>query len=133
MRIIKFRYIYQCKRTGEFVKRELPLGHIESGHCDKPLWVKCSDNGFILPELIAKVQFIGRNDEKGNEIYEDDLVKNSTGRICRVVWFESPSFIGWDLKPVNAKGLPPKPDDMWDGWEIVGNIFENPELLKEAK
>ena len=85
------------------------------------------DDFEVDPKTVG--QFTGRHDKNGKEIYGGSLVKNNTGRICRVVWFESPSFTGWDLKPVNAKGLPPQLSHIWDGWEVIGNTHENSDLL----
>lgn len=76
------------------------------------------------------MQFTGLFDKNGKEIYEGDVVSAwSTGvkTIGEVkqrndgMWFIYPPL--WHFNP-NSKGR----DDV----EIIGNIYENPELLKEA-
>lgn len=71
-------------------------------------------------------QFTGLLDKNGKEIYEGDLleelVQNETSKnlgICKQV------LGGWKI--FNAKDS----SICWHGWkqEIIGNIFENPELL----
>lgn len=83
------------------------------------------------PETHIVQLFTGLCDKNGNEIYEGDFLKNLSGRICQVVWFQSPCFVGWDLKALNGKGNPPPRHNIWGEWEIIGNVHENPELLKE--
>jgi hypothetical protein len=64
------------------------------------------------------------------------LIKSNTGRICEVTWFQSTMHCGWDLRVANGIGRQPVAG-IWDsainGWEVIGNIYDNPDLLsKEA-
>lgn len=77
------------------------------------------------------MQYIGRKDINKKEIYEGDIVRTNSGRLCRVVWFSSPQYQGWDLEPIETKNPAPKEWNLWEYLEIIGNIFDNPELLKE--
>ena len=52
------------------------------------------------------------------------------GRLCCVVWFSSPSHQGFDLKPIECKNPPPTQWDLWKDLEVVGNVFDNHELLE---
>ena len=64
------------------------------------------------------MQSTGLKDSKGVEIYEGDVVSHELF-LPSVVNFQSGSFFYWDLPITDAP----------DGWEIIGNIWENPELL----
>lgn len=69
------------------------------------------------------MQFTGLKDRNGKEIYEGDHVINDSGRICEVVYFVSPEHCGFDLKPVNDKGVWNKKWHLWD-CTIIGNIHD---------
>ena len=77
-------------------------------------------------EDIVLMQFTGLKDKNGKEIYEGDIVNDLiTGRVG-IVKFNHGAFVitykeisNW--KPVNRGGAV--------SVEVVGNIYENPELL----
>ncbi len=69
-------------------------------------------------------------DRKNQEIYEGDMIRKPDGRTCRVTWFSSPAFVGFDLNVVSGEGQSPSRYSMWgEEWEVIGNIYD-PELLK---
>lgn len=78
-------------------------------------------------------QYIGVNDKNGKEIYEMDIVRTNSGRLCKVVWFSSPQYQGWDLIPIEAKNPAPKERELWKDLEVIGNVHENSDLLKEVE
>lgn len=80
---------------------------------------------------VIMMWFTGLKDKKGNEIYEGDIVvfKNVFSKdkfVGRVMYYSGCKPILWDgkhsidLAETNEEDL-----------EIIGNIYENPELLEE--
>ena len=77
-------------------------------------------------------QYTGLRDSDGHEIYEGDIVKCGTGRICEVVYFLSPVHAGYDLNPVGGFDCkPPSEFSLWSDLTIIGNVHDNPELLEQ--
>lgn len=77
---------------------------------------------------IELMQYTGLNDKNNEEIYEGDIVKFLNG-IFEVIWCnEKASFI---LKNKDYKNFLNFIYENNNGMEIVGNIYENPELLGE--
>ena len=67
-------------------------------------------------------KYIGREDEMGKALYEGDLVRNESGRVMVIEWFNSPSFIGWDLRVVVPNGKPQSLTSMWTGLYKIGSL-----------
>lgn len=82
-----------------------------------------------VPEPSIQMLWTGKLDRNNNEIYAGDLVRTPAGRLCKVVWFDSPEFCGWDLNAINSAGYPPHG---WSDLKVVGNVYENPELIVEG-
>ncbi|SME50798.1 YopX protein [Bacillus cereus] len=86
--------------------------------------------GRTLGDECELMQYTDLKDKNGKEIYEGDILQFNTDAPGVVDWFRG----SWRVKtPPNYNG-----DDwrtsLWDatvdGYEIIGNIHENPELLK---
>lgn len=67
------------------------------------------------------MQFTGLLDKNKREIYESDVVKDLDGCISPVKWFNT--FDGYDWNGFHCDF------ELWSGVEVIGNIYENPELL----
>lgn len=77
-------------------------------------------DGFIF------MQYTGLKDKNGKEIYEGDILQSKTNKVI-VEWLD---FYGrWEAS--NETGFILSFFSLM-GWKIIGNIYENPELLEEA-
>jgi len=84
--------------------------------------------------------FIGIKDSNGKEIYDGDIVTygtedavvNATVEFAEEDSEESMFLTGYKMVVINAADYEDN-DDNEHALEIIGNIFENPELIKEDK
>jgi hypothetical protein len=86
------------------------------------------DNNDDWHEL-TPMQFIGIKDCQGKDIYEGDLCKTVSMDIVEVVWNNTDSAFELKLKNKGLMGIAGINSTI----EVIGNIYENPELLKEAE
>lgn len=79
------------------------------------------------------MQFIGLHDKNGKEIYEGDIISNGYEK-CIVVWVKE--YAGFMLKLINKeyedKEWTNPMIDLRKDEEVIGNIYENSDLLKGA-
>lgn len=119
-REIKFSYILQHEETGRFVNKIYDYVDIWNGVAKKEI---LDLDRYVL---VCKRQFTGLCDKNGKEIYEGDILNwDSTGSgdedVADVVKFEDGMFtfiedpLCWNPQRET---------------EIIGNIYENPELIK---
>lgn len=88
------------------------------------------ENDFLYKKDLKIMQYSGLKDKNNKEIYEGDILSNGNNEKPYKVIFENGSFraefeedfeeYSFDLIDVVAQGC-----------EVVGNIYENPELLGE--
>ena len=126
MREIKFR---------AWLKEDKKMANIETmDFTDKSIqYLKRSEiiNAYILRregfDDVELMQYTGLKDKNGKEIYEGDIYHVGDKNIrYLVVWFDS-GFEGKQLRSTSYAGLKSWAKDI----EILGNIYENPELLEK--
>ena len=79
----------------------------------------------VIPETIG--QYTGLKDKNDNKIFEGDILKLGTGKI-RYVFYGITTF-----RHTNFETYAKEFDHKDLGYEIIGNIHDNPELLEESK
>jgi len=84
-----------------------------------------STGSVLIPPRWILMQYTGLKDKKGKEIYEGDIVKGKF--MYKVEWYH----LGrWYVIPLSNRGFCHTPD-IWNEYEVIGNIYENPELLEK--
>lgn len=98
-----------------------------------PLYTKDGIINGIDHQDYVLMQYTGLRDKNGKEVYQGDIVRCSRGCPHEVIWLEEygGTYVGgmptWYLSGI-SEGY------AWTGEEeIIGNIYENPELLEVSK
>lgn len=139
------RYLFKAKRidNGEWEIGSLialPTGEYEiSNKCNNPpdcdpMRDKVVITHKVEPSTIC--QYTGLKDKNGNMIWENDIVKDENGNFYKAFWQNNyyqfswicvsseifQSGIKWDLYVMRSFEI-----------EVIGNIFDNPELLESEE
>lgn len=124
MREIKFRYRHQSIATGYIATDIFTLKDIKNGTVmDSKYWKELSCD-----------EYTGLKDKNDKEIYEGDIIE-----FDKYEWYRSPirSRSDIDCLPVyreeismNHEGVSRSKSDLEQYCEVIGNIYEHPNLLK---
>jgi len=93
--------------------------------------IKCMFEDWHSPKYLALMQYTGLKDKNGKEIYEGDIIKTEAEphrfeQVIEKVYFDV-SEAGFRVDSFRFG------NEMYlNRTEIVGNIFENPELLVQS-
>ncbi len=88
------------------------------------------------PNLYCELmQYTGPQDKNGKEIYEGDIVRGKDS--VRLIEYKDGRFVARklnDSKNYQYDGIITRylPQNWKDQFEVIGNIWENPELLKDT-
>jgi hypothetical protein len=107
-----------------------PTGGFDSAEINLTLdgrlvWSCEYGDGEIFNSIIQ--QFTGLSDETGKEIFDGDILNSKPARY-KVIWKGS----GWKAETIMGLGVGQIKDldEVTSFSFVLGNIFENPELLK---
>ena len=93
------------------------------------LHTMCVLNGGLgFSDDIVLMQYTGLKDKNGIEIYEGDIISFGGAINYIVIWGDEP-FLAFYYKPIAGGEMFVLKKRECEKLEVIGNIFENPELL----
>lgn len=96
-------------------------------HNKKMLYSVTVVNGRFIKAGAELMQCAGLKDKNKKDFFEHDIIKSGKKELF-IIYFEDGTFVGRQISGFNAMPLKYMIDNY--SIEIMGNIHENPELLK---
>ena len=132
------RYLYKAKRkaNGEWVQGYYVKGLDVFTNCEEAhiifepntmFYSSGETDGWYKVDPTTICRCTGLNDKKGNLIWKNDIINTQCGKAI-VVWDKAEWRIKWIKDTIWRKDL-----YFWVNerqCEVIGNIFDNPELLE---
>jgi hypothetical protein len=138
MRDIKFRLLDENKKLVGYEKWTTGFLDKETGfYKSYPCWLYSKDNEYWNPKPIHhrfKNQCIQLKDKTGKEIYEGDILINDKYKDKKpfiIEWAKGCDYCGFVAKSEDHEIGEPFLNRNFVNCEIIGNIYENPDILKE--
>ena len=80
-----------------------------------------------INDISEMMQYTGLKDKNGKEIYEGDILSMHNGQYNSQVVWDTDRYIADHIGNGGSESITTFIEDL----EIIGNIYENPELLKK--
>lgn len=113
----------------KYVRERNFQGGEDGAEFDAPVWHEA--------EEIELMQFTGLLDTNGKECYEGDIFRNvDTGEVCFVEYLEDGFFTNYPHTYSPLTGFIQRyrlNTTIGNLHEIIGNIYENPELINQTE
>ena len=137
MREIKFRAWEEARLMNGKVRRRMISNEELLCYAEIPSPMLSSGFHDATPDgdVWVWLQYTGLKDKNGVEIYEGDVLRDGKDAtlIGVVFWNDMRAMFGIDPSQCDATARSSKfiaPFDDWSDWEVIGNIYQNPELVK---
>ena len=140
MRELKFR-AWDTELKHMIVDSPISMAGIMSKHIRKAY----DPNGKLIGGQYVVMQFTELRDNKrtpeypeGQEVYDGDICRGTKGQVYQIVWLRN--HAKWGVKIIKTDSVLTRGltfplqqyvnNDMTTNIEVIGNIYENPELLR---
>jgi len=115
-----------------FIAKEKTIGRVGGGAYNIHSGIGWDDDNYYDISIVEKSsigQYVGLKDENGKEVYEGDIIKSQFLRKNGIIKYANDKVCFMAKISTNEWHFI---SDLYD-LEIIGNIYENSELLKESK
>ena len=131
-RIDNGAWVDGCYMTDEQDLSKAYIGHI-FGTDGNGMFIHDMDIVRVVPETVC--QYTGMDDKNGKKIFEWDIVEDKHGNLYKAFWQEN--YYQFSFICIKTENSFMK-DAKWDLWSLAkndalslcGNVFDNPELVR---